>query len=152
MNEAKAGTKYANHSTVDQSNKPERILVVDDCEGIRKIIFDVLIEAGYECRAVGSGREALALLESGERFDLMLCDLLNNPHGINLLDRTKQNCPNMPVIISTAPCCLCTAQFAVSRMGASGYLLKPFHSKAMLTMIWSTLAGRSVEDATGNEA
>lgn len=61
-------------------------------------------------------------MNSGERFDLMLCDLLNNPHGITLLDRTQQNCPRMPVIISTAPCCICTARFAVENMGASGIL------------------------------
>jgi DNA-binding NtrC family response regulator len=152
MNKTTAGTAQANNSKVNQSNKPERILVVDDCEGIRKIIFDILTEAGYECRTAGSGCEALAQLESGERFDLMLCDLLNTPHGVNLLHRTKQNYPNMPVIISTAPSCLGTVRFAVSRMDASSFLLKPFHSKALLTMIWSTLAGRSVEDATVSEA
>jgi len=72
---------------------------VEDSKGIRELIVDILTNAGYECRAVSSGREALARLNSGERFDLMLCDLLNNPHGINLLDRTQQNCPSMPVII-----------------------------------------------------
>jgi two-component system response regulator FlrC len=110
--------------------------------------LDILTTAGYECRAVSSGREALALLNSGERFDLMLCDLLNNPHGITLLDRTQQNCPRMPVIISTAPCCLCTAQFAVKSMGASGILLKPFPARALLTTVWRTLAGCSITGST----
>jgi two-component system, response regulator FlrC len=148
MNKAITGTQQRAGNTAGQSRTPERILIVDDSEPVRKLIFDILTTAGYECRAVSSGREALALLNSGERFDLMLCDLLNNPHGITLLDRTQQNCPRMPVIISTAPCCLCTAQFAVKSMGASGILLKPFPAKALLTTVWRTLAGCSITGST----
>jgi two-component system response regulator FlrC len=147
MNKAMAGTQQGNDTT-SGAGTPERILIVDDSEPVRKLVFDILTTAGYECRAVGSGREALALLNSGERFDLMLCDLLNNPHGITLLDRTQQNCPRMPVLISTAPCCLCTARFAVENMGASGILLKPFRAKALLTTVWRTLAGRSITGST----
>jgi two-component system response regulator FlrC len=145
MNRAIAGTQQGDDTS--GAGTPERILIVEDSKGVRELMFDILTAAGYECRAVSSGREALARLNSGERFDLMLCDLLNNPHGINLLDRTQQNCPSMPVIISTAPCCLCTARFAVKNMGASGILLKPFRPKALLTSVWGTLAGRSISRA-----
>jgi two-component system response regulator FlrC len=147
MNKAIAGT-HQGDDTASGAATPERILIVEDSKGVREHIFDILTTAGYECRAVSSGREALALLNSRERFDLMLCDLLNNPHGITLLDRTQQNCPRMPVIISTAPCCLCTARFAVKSMGASGILLKPFPAKALLTTVWRTLAGRSTTGST----
>jgi two-component system response regulator FlrC len=146
MNKAMAGTQQGDDTSGAATR--ERILIVEDSKGIRELMVDILTIAGYECRAVSSGREALARLNSGERFDLMLCDLLNNPHGINLLDRTQQNCPSMPVIISTAPCCLCTARFAVKNMGASGILLKPFRPKALLTSVWGTLAGRSISRAT----
>jgi two-component system response regulator FlrC len=147
MNKAITGTQQGDDTT-SGAGTPARILIVEDSKGIRELIFAILTNAGYECRAVSSGREALALLNSGERFDLMLCDLLNNPHGITLLDRTQQNCPRMPVIISTAPCCLCTARFAVKSMGASGILLKPFRAKALLTTVWGTLAGRSTSRDT----
>ena len=126
----------------------QRILVVDDTEAVRELISLILTEAGYECQAVRSGCEALGLLEAGERFDLMVCDLLNNPHGITLLERTKKSYPKMPVIIATAPCCVCTARFAVNGMGASGYLLKPFRVEELLTTIWRTLAGRSLSGST----
>lgn len=144
MNKAITGTHQRDGNTAGQSRKPERVLIVDDSKGVRELILVILTTAGYECRSVGSGREALALLESGERFDLMLCDLLNNPHGITLLDRTKKSYPRMPVIIATAPCCICTARFAVKSMGANGILLKPFPAKALLTTVWRTLAGRSI--------
>jgi two-component system alkaline phosphatase synthesis response regulator PhoP len=119
---------------------------------VRELISLILTAAGYECRTVDPGREALALFKAGERFDLMLCDLLNNPHGIALLERTKRKCPGMPVIIATAPCCVCTARFAVKNMGASGILLKPFRAKALLTSVWGTLAGRSITSATSGMA
>jgi len=147
MNKAITGTQQGDDTSGAAATR-ERILIVEDSKGLRELIFDILTTAGYQCRAVGSGREALALLNSGERFDLMLCDLLNNPHGINLLDRTQQNCPKMPVIISTSPCCLCTARFAVENMGASAMLLKPFPAKALLTTVWRTLAGRSITGST----
>ena len=147
MNKAMAGTQQGG-GAASAAGTPERILIVDDCNGIRELICEILTTAGYECRAVSSGREALALLNSGERFDLMLCDLLNDPHGITLLDRTQHDCPTMPVIISTAPCCLCTVRFTVENMGASGVLLKPFHAKALLTTVWSILAGRSITGST----
>src|ERR1035441_6273219 len=56
-----------------------RIIVVDDSEEIRDSIASMLTSEGYECRAVAGGFEALALLESGEQFDLLLTDLLNHP-------------------------------------------------------------------------
>ena len=131
-----------------QLRTPERILIVDDAEVVREFTSLILTAAGYECRTVSSGCGALALLKSGERFDLMLCDLLNNPHGITLLERTKRKYPRMPVIIATGPCCVCTARFAVvNGMGASDYLLKPFRAQELLTTIWRTLAGRSITSA-----
>jgi DNA-binding NtrC family response regulator len=131
-----------------QLRTSERILIVDDTEAVREFISLILTAAGYECLTVSSGYEALALLKSGDRFDLMLCDLLNNPHGITLLERTKKKYPRMPVIIATAPCCVCTARFAVNGMGASDYLMKPFRAQELLTTIWRTLAGRSISGST----
>ena len=147
MNRATAVTRRTD-GTTRRRRTPERILVVDDAEAVREFISLILTAAGYECRTVSSGCGALALLKSGERFDLMLCDLLNNPHGITLLERTKTIYPRMLVIIATAPCCACTARFAVNDTGTSGYLLKPFHAKALLTTVWRTLAGRSIPAAT----
>jgi DNA-binding NtrC family response regulator len=130
-----------------QRRAAERILVVNDAEVVREFTSLILTTAGYECLTVSSGYEALALLKAGERFDLMVCDLLNNPHGITLLERTKKKCPRMPVVIVTAPCCVCTARFAVKSMGASDYLLKPFRAQELVITIWRTLAGRSINSA-----
>ena len=68
----------------------DRILVVDDEETIREIVSSMLTTAGYKCRQAGSGMEALALLESGEEFELMLSDLMMaNLDGIGLLETNQ---------------------------------------------------------------
>ena len=70
---------------------PERVLVVDDEESIREVVSTLLRSAGYKCSQAGSGVEALALLDSGEEFELMLSDLMMAElDGIGLLERTKE--------------------------------------------------------------
>ncbi len=77
----------------------ERVLVVDDEETIREIVSSMLTAANYKCRQAASGLEALALLDSGEEFELMLSDLMMaNLDGIGLLERTKERFPDMPVV------------------------------------------------------
>src|SRR5512138_2429404 len=70
---------------------PERVLVVDDEESIREVVSTLLTSAGYKTRRAGSGMEALALLDSGEEYELMLSDLMMAElDGIGLLERTKE--------------------------------------------------------------
>jgi CheY-like chemotaxis protein len=72
----------------------DRILVVDDEEPIREIVASMLSMAGYTCKQARSGMEALAILTSGEEFELMLSDLMMAElDGIGLLERTKENTP-----------------------------------------------------------
>jgi DNA-binding NtrC family response regulator len=51
-----------------------RILVVDDEEGIRKLLSIALTRAGHEVRAAADAREAMALC-STESFDVLLSDV-----------------------------------------------------------------------------
>jgi PAS domain S-box-containing protein len=52
-----------------------RVLVVDDDEAVLRAIAR-LLRPENEVVAISDAREALRLLESGERFDLILCDLM----------------------------------------------------------------------------
>lgn len=141
--------KAAPRKTVRFGKK--RILVVEDTKCVREIIIAMLTSADYQCRAVSSGAKALGLLESGNRFDLMICDLRNKPHGLILLARTREQFPKMPVVVMTAPCCACTAQFAVKEMGASALLIKPFGSEELFVTLYRVLEGRDLYllNATG---
>src|ERR1700732_4215675 len=123
----------------------DRILVVDDEETIREIVSSMLTAAGYKCRQAASGMKALALLEAGEEFELMLSDLMMaDLDGIGLLERTKEGFPDMPVVMVTAVHDISVALAAI-RNGAYDYLLKPFEREQLLATVRRALENRRLK-------
>jgi putative nucleotidyltransferase with HDIG domain len=124
---------------------PDRILVVDDEEAIREIVCAILSAAGYSSKQASSGLEALALLNSGEQFELMLSDLMMaDLDGIGLLERTKERFPDMPVVMVTAVHDISVALAAI-RNGAYDYLLKPFEREQLLNTVGRALENRRLK-------
>jgi putative nucleotidyltransferase with HDIG domain len=124
---------------------PDRILVVDDEEPIREIVASMLGTAGYACQQAASGMEALAVLNSGEEFELMLSDLMMaDLDGIGLLERTKEKYPDMPVVMVTAVHDISVALAAI-RNGAYDYLLKPFEREQLLNTVSRALENRRLK-------
>src|SRR5579864_5312096 len=123
----------------------ERILVVDDEEPIREIVSSMLGSAGYKCQQAGSGKEALAILDSGGQFELILSDLMMAElDGIGLLERTKERYPDMPVVMVTAVHDISVALTAI-RNGAYDYLLKPFEREQLLNTVRRALENRRLK-------
>ncbi len=123
----------------------ERILIVDDEEAIREIVHSMLTMAGYRCQQASSGIEALAYLESGEQYDLMLSDLMMaEMDGIALLERTKERYPDMPVVMVTAVHDISVALAAI-RNGAYDYLLKPFEREQLQAIVRRALENRRLK-------
>src|SRR5438270_6379870 len=123
----------------------DRILVVDDEEAIREIVASMLRSARYECRQAASGLEALALLNSGEEFELMLSDLMMpEMDGSTLLDRIKERYPDLPVVMVTAVHDISVALQAL-RNGAYNYLLKPFEREQLLATVRRALENRRLK-------
>jgi CheY-like chemotaxis protein len=58
-----------------EAGRRGRILIVDDEEMIIRILTKILGKE-HEVFATSDAREALALCAGGERFDLILCDLM----------------------------------------------------------------------------
>ena len=123
------------------------ILLVNDEESVCCTLREILIRADYQCRAVLGGPEALALLRSGERFDLLVHDLLN-PHldGFSLLQQAKQQFPELPVIVvsavdddSAADACLDS--------GAFEYLRLPIEIQQFLDTISLALADARLKES-----
>jgi putative nucleotidyltransferase with HDIG domain len=124
---------------------PDRILVVDDEEPIREIVASMLGAAGYLCKQAGSGMEALAVLNTGAEFELMLSDLMMaDLDGIGLLERTKEKYPDMPVVMVTAVHDISVALAAI-RNGAYDSLLKPFEREQLLNTVSRALENRRLK-------
>jgi len=81
---------------------PKRIMVVDDEERLRDLLFDVLTDSGFKVTLASDGQESLDRMQD-RRFDLVITDI-NMPRldGIGLLKRMKKEGRKEKVIIMTA--------------------------------------------------
>ena len=124
--------------------EPARILVIDDDEGIRKTLFAILQDEGYEVDTAESGKEAI-LKSNAEFYNLALIDVrLLDMEGTELLTRIKDTVPRMRKIIITGYPTVHNAMEAVNR-NADAYLLKPFDMGKLLFVIKDQLRKQKEE-------
>jgi DNA-binding response OmpR family regulator len=85
----------------DQTNPPQRILVVDDEAVIRGFITGLLGRSGYDVDAAEDGADAWEALQV-KHYDLLITDN-NMPKlsGVQLLQRLHDTRTAMPVIMAT---------------------------------------------------
>jgi DNA-binding NtrC family response regulator len=81
----------------------ERILVVDDEDGIRRSAVRVLTGAGYTVEEAADGERALALLDNGAApFDLMITDLvMPRMGGLALYEELRRQGRELRVLMTT---------------------------------------------------
>ena len=117
------------------------ILVVEDQEDNRRILRDLLGNAGYELIEVESGEDALAAVMT-RRPDLILMDIqLPVMDGYEAAKRIKSN-PEMkevPVIAMTAYA-LAGDEGKALAAGCNAYVTKPYSPRALLAKVREYLA------------
>lgn len=83
-------------------NASPTILVVDDEQPVRILARRVLESAGYTITDVGSGHEAIALLEQGTPLDLLMADLdMPELGGDEMARRIRAKRPDLKVLYVT---------------------------------------------------
>lgn len=119
-----------------------RTLIVDDEEGIRYFLDQILQREGHSVMTAASGEEALACLNR-TCFDLIMLDLRlgGRIDGMRVLEAVKWRWPETAVIILTAYGSLDSALAAI-REGVDGYLLKPSEPKELRQVVREVLARR----------
>jgi putative nucleotidyltransferase with HDIG domain len=123
----------------------ERILVVDDEQTTRDVVSSILADAGFACRAVASGSEAVSVLRADGGYALVLSDLvMEKMGGLQLLERIHRDHPMIPVIMVTAVHDVSVAMAAI-RNGAYDYLLKPFEREQLLAAVRRALENRRLK-------
>jgi putative nucleotidyltransferase with HDIG domain len=124
---------------------PEHILVVEEDDATRAVIVSMLSSASYACRETGNAREALALLESGEKVELVLSNLIMpGLDGIGLLKRVKAKYPDTPFILQTGVRDDSSRLDAMSN-GAYDYLVKPLDRDQLLATVGRALEYRRLK-------
>lgn len=131
-----------------------RILLVDDDEGLLRLLSMRLASAGHDIKAVGSGEQALAALPQFQPR-VVITDLrMDGIDGMALFDAIHKAHPALPIIILTAHGTIPDAVEA-TRRGVFGFLTKPFDSQELLNYVDRALrltgpAAQAGQD--GNEA
>jgi CheY-like chemotaxis protein/HPt (histidine-containing phosphotransfer) domain-containing protein len=112
------------------------ILVAEDNEINQKVIRHTLQRAGIVPTVVGNGKEAVELLEKGERFDLIILDLqmpLMNGFQTSTYIR-KKLLLNTPIVAMTASA-LRNEKMKCFELGMNEYLTKPFEPAQLFNVL-----------------
>ncbi len=106
------------------SDRPTRILVVDDDEGVRRALARFLAGRGYQVETAADGREALEKLK-GDGISLMLLDIrMPGMSGIDVVPDALEINPDLAIIMLSALADATSAAICMQR-GAMDYLTKP---------------------------
>jgi len=117
------------------------ILVVEDKDSMRNMLYDTLTEEGHRVDAAVDGRQAIDLI-SNKSYDLVLTDLkMPDVDGLEVLSRVKELDAETSVIVMTA---FGTIEDAVKAMkvGAYDFLTKPFDTEHLCVLINRALENR----------
>jgi len=122
-----------------------RVLIVDDAEGIRGYLANLLELRGYQVDTAEDGRRALALLDAGAAPDVILLDvMMPGLDGLETLRRIRETHPTANVVMLSV---VGRAQTIVEAMqiGAIDYLNKPFEEDELDIVLRAALEKRDLE-------
>ena len=123
-----------------------KILIVDDEQDLCEILSFNLQSEGYETDSAPSAEEALALLDAGRRYDLLLLDVMMDcMSGYDLAALLRSRSDNTPIIFLTARDAH-DDQMQGFAAGADDYITKPFAFDTVLARVRAVLR-RSVASA-----
>ncbi|TDI24660.1 MAG: sigma-54-dependent Fis family transcriptional regulator, partial [Acidobacteria bacterium] len=126
----------------------ERILIVDDDEGVREAIKMTLEYEGYECLFARSGQEGLDRI-AGESPDLVLLDVkMPGMDGLEVLRRMRERGDTAPVIVISGHGTISTAVEA-TKQGAFTFLEKGFEGDVLKLNIRNALEQRRLKTEVG---
>ena len=131
----------------DSEPDPQTVLVVDDEKNVRLPLRQALEDLGLQVNTAAGGEEALDRIEDTEH-DLMLLDLrMPGLDGLEVLQRTRRQAPDLPVVIVTAHGTVKNAVQAMRR-GAVDVLLKPISLDSLRELVNRVLQRPTVETET----
>ena len=131
---------------MEASDRPVRVLVVEDDQEIAQVLQRALRLEGYEVRLAGDG---VAALDEVHAFlpDVIVLDLgLPRMDGIDVARRLRKDEDDTPILMLTARDALDSRVEGLD-VGADDYLVKPFEWDELLARVRALLRrGASCED------
>ena len=110
-----------------------KILVIDDEEGIRDLLFALLGSCGFETTLASNGEEGIEKIKEG-KFDIVISDLMMpKVSGYEILEILKAIHPETRMIIMTGGS---TKEAEESKTkGAYSFIVKPFAVDEILALV-----------------
>ena len=118
------------------SEKNSRILVVDDDPDILEYFADIALRFKIPCDSAASGEEAIALINDGNRYDVLFIDWkMPGMDGIELTRRIKQMDSGESVIIMISSVEWHTISADAKLAGVNDFLPKPIFPSDIIACI-----------------
>lgn len=109
-----------------------RVLIVDDDQGIRTFLHDLLEIVGYEVVEAGNGVEALETLVQATPDLIILDCMMPEMDGVAFAQELQRRQLSYPLLACSATD---TASSFAEQISAIGYLEKPFHISQLLNTL-----------------
>jgi len=123
---------------VEELAAPKTILVVDDEDGIRESVREVLSDEGYRVVDTADGTQVLDIIKA-ERPELVLLDIwMPQMDGIGLLKEIKSKEPDINVVMVSGHGNIHTAVTA-TKFGAFDFIEKPVSLDGLLLTVQRAL-------------
>ncbi len=117
----------------------KRILICDDEEGIRESLKLILADH-YDLIISQDGTQCLECLKNSKDVGLVLMDIkMPQRNGLDIIKEIKEKYPQQKIIVITGYRSVETAAEAI-RLGACGYIVKPFKSEEILATVKSIIS------------
>jgi putative two-component system response regulator len=132
-------------SNLNQMNPSEiNILILDDEKPIQRTLGRLLKLIGYSFSTASDTIEARSIMEVQD-ISLILCDVnLPGESGIDFIKNISKTYPDTAIIMVTGNDDAELAETAI-KMGAYGYIIKPFRPNELMINISNALRRRSLE-------
>lgn len=114
------------------------VYIVDDDEAVRDSLQVLLDAVGYETQAFSCGPDFLEACQSGFKGCVLLDVRMPRMSGLEVQERLRTVCPDLPVIIITGHGDIAMAVGAM-KAGALDFVEKPFHEETLLACIEAAL-------------
>lgn len=115
----------------------ERILVVEDEDDVREVAAATLQRLGYRTVVGRDGRDALAILDRDDDFDLLFTDYVM-PNGINGAELAREACrllPRLKVLLTSGYAGQAAPGADASRLDGFPLIAKPYRSADLAARI-----------------
>jgi two-component system cell cycle sensor histidine kinase/response regulator CckA len=132
------------------SGKDETILVVEDEDGVRRVVDRILSRNGYRVLLASSGSEAIKMARTRHDIDLLLTDvIMPEMSGVRVAETLRKRKPDLRVVFMSGYPDETIAHHGVLAEAAT-YLQKPFTMGDLLTKVRSALESSTAQRLPSN--